>query len=110
MIKERTIKDLNEEYNLDLGGAVQSIKKVKAKLVLVQFPDGLKPYATAIVDYLKEKTGADFLIYLGSCFGACDYPVGMENLGIDLTIQFGHSSLMPSYLNDGKEFKASINK
>ena len=103
MIKERTIEDLEEEYNLDLDGAVLTIKKENAKLVLVQFPDGLKQYATAIVDYLSQKTDADFLIFLGSCYGACDYPVGMEKLGIDLIIQFGHSSLMPSYLNQGKK-------
>lgn len=109
MIKERTIKDLEEEYSLDLDSAVESIKKENAKLVLVQFPDGLKHYATAIVDYLREKTGSEFLIFLGSCYGACDYPVGMDKLGIDLTIQFGHSSLMPSYLNDGKEFVEAKN-
>ena len=110
MIKERTLEDLKEEYNLDLDEAVLLIKKDNAKLVLIQFPDGLKQYATAVVDYLKEKTGADFLIYLGSCFGACDYPVGMEKLGIDLVIQFGHNSLMPSYLNDGKEVGAGLGK
>ncbi|PJE81867.1 hypothetical protein COU58_00060 [Candidatus Pacearchaeota archaeon CG10_big_fil_rev_8_21_14_0_10_32_42] len=110
MIKERTLKDLEEEYNLDLTGAVEKIKEENAKLVLVQFPDGLKQYATAIVDYLEEKTSAEFLIFLGSCFGACDYPVGMDKLGIDLTIQFGHSSLMPDYLNDRKGFKLEGNE
>jgi len=97
-MKERTIEDLEKEYFLDLEKAVRIIKKEKAKLVLVQFPDGLKIYATVIIDYLKDKTESEFLIYLGSCFGACDYPVGMENLEIDLTIQFGHNSLMPIYL------------
>lgn len=99
-MKERNLEDLYEEYKLDLDKAVGLIKENKAKLVLVQFPDGLKQYATAIVDYLEEKTKAEFLIYLGSCFGACDYPVGMDKLGIDLTIQFGHNPLMPSYLSD----------
>ena len=110
MIRERKIKDLEEEYKIDLGKAVELIKQEKAKLVLVQFPDGLKQYATAVVNYLEEKTEADFLIFLGSCFGACDYPVGMDKLGIDLTIQFGHNSLMPSYLNDGKEFRVETEK
>ncbi len=110
MIRERTLKDLGEEYSLDLDFAVENIKKLGAKLVLIQFPDGLKQYATAVVDYLREKTGAEFIIYLGSCFGACDYPVGMDKLGIDLTIQFGHSSLMPSYLNNGKEVSAGLGK
>ena len=97
-MKKYTLEDLEENYHLDFEKAIELIESENAKLVLVQFPDGLKQYATAIVDYLEEKTGAEFLIYLGSCFGACDSPVGMGNLGIDLTIQFGHNSLMPNYL------------
>jgi 2-(3-amino-3-carboxypropyl)histidine synthase len=108
--KERTLKDLEEEYSLDIDGAVREIKKHGARLVLIQFPDGLKQYATAIVDHLTEKTGSDFLIYLGSCFGACDYPVGMDKLGIDMIIQFGHNSLMPSYLSGGKEAGAGFKR
>ena len=110
MIRERTIEDLNEEYMLDLDSAVKTINEGEYKRVLIQFPDGLKQYATAVIDYLEEKTGAEFLIYLGSCFGACDYPIGIDKLGIDLTIQFGHNSLMPSYLNNGKEVSAGLKK
>ena len=41
------------------------MKKEKAKKVLLQFPDGLKPYSTTIVDYLEEKfTDVDFFIWL----------------------------------------------
>ncbi|MDA3836387.1 MAG: diphthamide synthesis protein [Nanoarchaeota archaeon] len=97
-MKEWTIEDLNDEYELDLDKAVKLIKEEKAKLVLVQFPDGLKQYATVIVDFLEEKTNAEFFIHLGDCFGACDTPVGMDNLGIDLMIQIGHNALMPNYL------------
>jgi 2-(3-amino-3-carboxypropyl)histidine synthase len=97
-MKEWTLNDLYEEYSLDLDKAVKTIIENDAKLVLVQFPDGLKQYATSIVDYLNEHTEADFLIYLGDCYGACDTPVGMEDKGIDLMIQFGHNPLQPSYL------------
>ena len=98
---EKKIEELQEIYELELEKVISEIKKTKAKLVLLQFPDGLKQYATAVVDYLKTKTSAEFLIWLGSCFGACDTPVGIERLipQIDLVIQFGHSSLLPSYLN-----------
>ena len=87
------------EYDLELGKVADKIKKQKAKLVLLQFPDGLKPKATEVVDYLEKKTSAEFLIWVGSCFGACDTPVGLENIKpkIDLIVQFGHSDLMPSY-------------
>jgi 2-(3-amino-3-carboxypropyl)histidine synthase len=96
---KKTIEELQETYNLELEKVVSQIKKTKAKLVLLQFPDGLKQYATAVVDYLKEKTNAEFLIWLGTCFGACDTPVGIEKLKpkVDLVIQFGHNELMPSF-------------
>jgi 2-(3-amino-3-carboxypropyl)histidine synthase len=98
MIK-KTIEEVQEKYNLELERIISEIKKIKAKLVLLQFPDGLKPYATVIVDYLKNKTNAEFLIWFGSCYGACDTPVGIEKLKpkIDLTIQFGHNDLILSY-------------
>jgi len=97
----KSYKDLGEKYNLQLEKAIHEIKKFKAKLVLLQFPDGLKLYAVSIVNYLREKTDGktEFLIWFNSCYGACDFPVGIEHLKpkIDLTIQFGHNSLMPNY-------------
>lgn len=98
-MQKKTIKELEEVYDLELDRAVSEIKKKKANLVLLQFPDGLKPYATIIADYLEEKTNSEFLIWLGSCFGACDTPVGLEKIKpkIDLVIQFGHNSLQPAY-------------
>ncbi|MFA4952804.1 MAG: diphthamide synthesis protein [Candidatus Pacearchaeota archaeon] len=99
-MKNYTIEDLNERYDLELEKVLDEIKKNKAKLVLLQFPDGLKQYATAVVDFLEEKTKeVDFLIWLGSCYGACDTPVlGKEiEKKIDLVIQFGHNSLLSNY-------------
>ncbi len=98
--KQDTIKEFQKKYNLELEKVISEIKKAKAKLVLLQFPDGLKPYATTVVDYLREKTNTEFLIWLGSCYGACDIPVGIDKLKpkIDMTIQFGHNELMPNYL------------
>ena len=95
----KTLKELNEIYDLELDKVVADIKKNKAKLVLLQFPDGLKQSATAVVDYLHEKTNAEFMIWMDTCFGACDTPVGLEKIKpkIDMVIQFGHNSLMPSY-------------
>ncbi len=95
----KSIGELNELYDLELEMVVKQIKASKAKLVLLQFPDGLKPYATAVVDFLEEKTSAEFLIWFGSCYGACDTPVGLDKLKpkIDLVIQFGHNEVMPSY-------------
>jgi len=98
-MKTKTIEEIQEKYYLELEKIISEIKKNKAKLILLQFPDGLKPYATSVVDFLREKTKAEFLIWLGSCYGACDVPVGLEGIKpkIDLIIQFGHNELMPNY-------------
>jgi 2-(3-amino-3-carboxypropyl)histidine synthase len=94
-----TIEQVREKYDLELERIISEIKKNKAKLVLLQFPEGLKQYATSVVDFFESKTKAEFLIWLGSCYGACDIPVGLEKIKpkIDLVIQFGHSELQPTY-------------
>jgi len=110
----KTINELSKEYDLELEKVVSEIKSLSKKesLVLLQFPDGLKPYATAVVDYLtqeinsctesskrgrhKEKTDVTFLIWFGDCFGACDMP-NLGDVKVDLVVQFGHNELMPSY-------------
>lgn len=78
-------------YDLELEKAAEFINKNKAKLVCVQLPDGLKPLAQEIQDHLEQNTKAEILIWLGSCFGACDIPAELKQLNIDLLIQWGHS-------------------
>jgi 2-(3-amino-3-carboxypropyl)histidine synthase len=75
-------------YNLELEKAVKEIKKAKAKTVLIQLPDGLKPKAKEIQEFLQKNTKAEILIWGGSCFGACDIP----NFKADLLIQWGHAA------------------
>jgi 2-(3-amino-3-carboxypropyl)histidine synthase len=76
------------EYDLELDRAVREIKKQKARLVCIQLPDGLKPEANKIKDILEKNTDAEILIWLGSCYGACDVPKLDD---VDLLIQWGHS-------------------
>jgi 2-(3-amino-3-carboxypropyl)histidine synthase len=89
----RHINDLLENYEIDLEKIEKEIKSSKAKTILLQFPDGLKPYATSVADYFQGKfPKLQFMIWLGSCFGACDIPqVSHLKPKIDLIIQFGHS-------------------
>jgi len=98
-MENKTITEILEDYDLELDSIVKEINKIKAKIVLLQFPDGLKPYATAVTDYLSEQTKGkvEFLIWIETCYGACDMPVLSQKLEkqIDLVVQFGHSSLMP---------------
>jgi len=95
---EQTKNQIESEYNLELNKVINAINKQKAKiknqkkLVCIQLPDGLKPKATQIASFIEDKTKSTCLIWLGSCFGACDMPV-IKQLNVDMLIQFGHSSL-----------------
>ncbi len=90
---QTSIEEAEEEYNLELDKIIETIKKEKAKLVLLQFPEKMKQYAPAITEALEQKTKAEILIWLGNCWGACDIPrIESDRLKIDLTIQFGHSA------------------
>ena len=79
------------EFDLELNKVVEKINKEKSKLVCIQLADGLKPKALEIQKYLEENTEARVLIWLGSCFGACDVPTELKDLKIDLLVQFGHN-------------------
>ena len=94
-MKKRTFQEINSEYDLELDRVTSEIKKIKKKSprVLLQFPDGLKPWATTIVDELEKRVkNVQFFIWLGSCFGACDLPSLPKEAKIDLLVHFGHSA------------------
>ena len=84
---------ISEEYDLELEKAVKTIVSEKAKIVALQFPDGLKNKAIEVAAFLEKSTGAKCLIWMGSCFGACDVPQpsAMNSMKVDLVIQWGHS-------------------
>lgn len=82
-----TIANLEKGYELELDKVVSEIKVSEAKTVLLQLPDGLKPWGPVLVDYIEKETKAKVSIWLGACFGACDLPDSSANL----VIQFGHA-------------------
>jgi len=60
--------------------------------VLIQLPDGLKPHAKEILQFMKETFPQTKVVFWsGSCFGACDAPLHVRNLRFDLLVQFGHA-------------------
>ncbi len=84
---EYKLENLEKNYELELGRIVSEIKKNKVKSVLLQLPDGLKPWGLVLVDYIEERCDISVRIFLGDCFGACDLP----DSDCDLVIQFGHA-------------------
>jgi 2-(3-amino-3-carboxypropyl)histidine synthase len=88
----KSLAEIEDIYDLEIERIVKTMKKEKARRVLLQFPEGMKPYAQVICDEIENQTKKECFIWLGSCFGACDIPNEAERLGIDLIIQFGHSN------------------
>ena len=78
-------------YNLELNKIVKEIKKRNSKQVLIKLPDGLKNQSDKIANFIEDNTNAKAFIWFGSCFGACDLPLGLDILRIDLIVQFGHN-------------------
>ncbi len=79
-------------YNIEIEKVIQEITKSvpKPKTICLQFPDGIKHLSKQVVDEIQEKTKVKCFIYFGTCYGACDIPLNLQNK-IDLLIQFGHS-------------------
>ena len=80
-----------EAYDLELKRVIDKVKSSKAKRICVQLPDGLKPKAQDVVDEIQNQTNAEVFIWLGTNFGACDIPQGLNRLEIDLLVSWGHN-------------------
>jgi diphthamide biosynthesis enzyme Dph1/Dph2-like protein len=82
-----------DNYDLELDRVAEKIIQEKARTVLIQLPDGLKPKAKEIKEFLAKKIDSRTKIFFwaGSCYGSCDIPTSANNANVDLVIQFGHS-------------------
>ncbi len=81
------------EYDFELDKVVEYIRKVNAKRILLQLPDGLKRYHEYIVDYIESKLkDTSVYISLTPTYGACDIAVDeARRLGVDLIVHVGHN-------------------
>jgi 2-(3-amino-3-carboxypropyl)histidine synthase len=72
----------------------QEIKRLNAKRVLLQLPEGLKPEAPRLAK-LVERAGALPIVSADPCYGACDLATSeAETLCADLILHFGHAKLL----------------
>lgn len=77
-------------YEFRLPEVIEKIKEINARVVGIQFPEGLKIHATSVAEKIENETDAMVLISGDPCYGACDVSdTHMEGL-VDLIIHFGH--------------------
>lgn len=87
------IKGIPNNYNFEIRKTLRTIKKIGAKKVTLQFPDGLLSYAPMIIETINFYTGAECIVMNDVVYGACcaDDSYG----GSDLLVHYGHSCLVP---------------
>lgn len=79
-------------YQFETEKIIDLVVKNNFKKVLVQLPDGLKPYALNLAKEINKKTGAIVYVSGDSCYGACDLALQeAESLDVNLIIHYGHS-------------------
>lgn len=83
----------SELFDLDLGRALELIKKSGAKVVGVQVPEGLKRIASDLAEEIEGKTGAEVMVSGDPCYGACDIDLDLCRAA-DLVIHVGHSEML----------------
>ncbi len=79
-------------YDIDLASAVAEIKRLKARIVALQVPEGLKKRAYQIAEDIENKAGAEVMLVAEPCFGACDVPSSLFEL-VDAVVNVGHSPI-----------------
>ncbi len=81
-------------FDLEEKRLGEEVRITKAKLVLIQLPEGLKPHGPRLAAVV-EKAGALAVVSADPCYGACDLAVlEAERLGADLIVHYGHSEML----------------
>lgn len=81
-----------EDFNFEIEKIISEIKARNAKRVLLQFPEGLLPYATNVASLLEEQAEVEVIISLDPCWGACDLAdYEALTLKADILVHFGHA-------------------
>ncbi|UCE45454.1 MAG: diphthamide biosynthesis enzyme Dph2 [Methanobacteriota archaeon] len=79
-------------YDIDLTNAVAEIKRLKARIVALQVPEGMKKRAYQIAEDIENNASAEVMLVAEPCFGACDVPSSLFDM-VDAVVHVGHSPI-----------------
>jgi len=80
-------------YQFKIEEIIDQIRSTEAKIVGLQFPEGLKIHATDLAREIEEQTDSLVVISGDPCYGACDLSDKEMEGRADLLIHFGHTPL-----------------
>jgi len=79
---------------LELSDATKQLKKLRAKKVFLQVPEGLKTKTEGIIAELEEK-GFEVVTSMDPCFGACDLKQDeAKRMECDAILHLGHTEFV----------------
>jgi 2-(3-amino-3-carboxypropyl)histidine synthase len=79
---------------IELKHAIKDLKKLRAKKIFLQIPEGLKMKVDDLVEELEE-AGFDVVTAMDPCFGACDLKQSeAKRLGCDAVLHLGHTQFV----------------
>ncbi len=82
-------------YDLELDRVTSEIMERGAQKILLQLPDGMRPFAFQLVEAIERATDATVLLSGDSCYGACDIALNQaRELGVDLIVHYGHTEMV----------------
>jgi len=83
-------------YELELERVATEVYSRGARRVLLQVPDGMRPLAFQIAEYLGKAAGVEVVLSGDSCYGACDLATRQASeTGTDLLVHYGHAPFLP---------------
>ncbi|KAK8793323.1 hypothetical protein WA158_004682 [Blastocystis sp. Blastoise] len=95
-VLNEAISGLPTKYNFEIPKTIFRIRESKAKVVALQFPEGLMVYSGGIADILHHFTNAEMIIMGDVTYGACCVDdLTARRLGAEFLVHYGHSCLVP---------------
>ena len=95
-LKQEIADILPDNYSFEIIKSIWRIREANAKLVLLQFPEGLMIFSENIASILGKWTQAEIMIACDVSYGACCVDdLTARELNADFMIHYGHSCLVP---------------
>jgi 2-(3-amino-3-carboxypropyl)histidine synthase len=81
-------------YEFEENILVEEIRKRGSKRVVLQMPEGLKPYGFRLAKLIEGRTHAEVFLSGDACYGACDLALQpMKVVEADLLVHVGHAPI-----------------
>ncbi|MGZ4862998.1 MAG: diphthamide synthesis protein, partial [Halobacteriota archaeon] len=76
--------------DFEIERIAELVKETKARVIRLQFPEGLKRYGPDVAKRIQRQINVTVLLSGNPCFGACDLDYDAQ---ADLLVHFGHAAI-----------------